>query len=346
MRWLAGLVIVLSGCAGRADDAPPQPPATAKPAKIYVAVEDGETITVLDGRDLRLLKNIPTPMFMPHNVQVAPDGSAVWSAIVAMEGMGAADEVVQIDPRTDEIVARIPLGEEIHPAHVVVTPDSKTVLVTGVTRNEIIRIDVATRKITDRTVLDHGSGVHGARVSRDGMAIWAAQIDGKCAARVDLMTGKQEHVMLAGQAVQMAMSLDGKYAFASQYDTRQIARIDLASRAVTYVALPADSQGPVQLYPSTDGRSILVADQGLLADRPASNKLYVVDIASSSVTATIPVGTGAHGVVSYNDTAYVTAIGDDTVTAVDLTTKKVVARATVGKKPNGISAWSDGLGTP
>ncbi len=341
---IASVAITLAACGSTEEQ--PKSAATADAVKIYVAVEEGAAIAVLDGRDLRTLKEIALPEYMPHNVQVAPDGRSVWSANVAMEGMGMQDQLVQIDPTTDEIVARIDLGAEVHPAHVVVTPDSKTVLVTGAEKNEVIRIDAASRKILDRIVLGHGSGVHGARISVDGGAIWAAEIDGKCAARVELATGKQDHVDLEGQAVQMAVSRDGRYAFASQYDTKKVARIDLASRAVSYVALPPESQGPVQLYPAAGGRSMLVADQGILAGRPASNKLYVVDIEGLSVTATIDVGVGAHGVVAHDNRAYVTAIGDDTVTAVDLTTNKVVARAKVGKKPNGISVWTKAGGMP
>lgn len=345
-KWGISLfAIMLAGCGSNEGPAQPTTSNTAA-VKVYVAVEDGAALAVLDGRDLHVLKAIELPMYMPHNVQVAPDGKSVWSANVAMEGMGMPDQLAQIDPATDEVVATIDLGHEVHPAHVVVTPDSKTVLVTGAENNEVIRIDAASRKIVDRIVLDHGTGVHGARVSVDGAALWAAQIDGRCAARVDMATGAQEHVMLEGQAVQMAITPDGRYAFASQYDTKKLARIELASRAVTYAALPPESQGPVQVYPSADGRTMLVADQGLLAGRPASNKLYVVDVDRMSVTASVDVGSGAHGVVAYKDRAYVTAIGDDTVTAVDLTTNKVVAQTKVGSKPNGISVWSTAGGTP
>lgn len=339
------LVLALTACRS-AEPTPPAMGAAASPVKVYVAIEEGNAIAVLDGHDLRTLKEIAVPNYMPHNVQVAPDGKSVWSANIAMEGMGMPDQLVQIDPATDEIVARIDLGTEVHPAHVVVTPDSKTVLVTGAEKNEVIRVDAASRRIIDRIVLDDGAGVHGARVSVDGAALWAAEIEGKRAVRLDLATGKQERVTLDGQAVQIAVSRDGRYVFASQYDTKKVARIDLASRAVTYLALPPEAQGPVQLYPAPDGRSMLVADQGILASRPASNKLYVFDVESMTITAAIDVGLGAHGVVALGDRAYVTAIADDSVTAVDLATKKVVARVKTGKKPNGISVWTKDRGAP
>ena len=61
---------------------------------------------------------------------------------------------------------------------------------------------------------------------------------------------------------------------------------------------------------------------------------------------TVVVGDGAHGVVTSGDRAYVTAAQAGTVSVIDLRTKKVLATTRVGKKPNGISAWSAGQGTP
>lgn len=203
--------------------------------KVYVAVEEGNAIVVLDGRDLRTLKVIAVPDYMPHNVQVAPDGKSVWSAKVAMEGVGMPDQLAQIDPATDEIVARIDVGTEVHPAHVVVTPDSKTVLVTGAEKNEVIRVDAASRRIIDRIVLEHGAGGHGARVSVDGAALWAAEIEGKRAVRIDLATGKQEHVTLDGQAVQIA----SERASAAPYpaSTADLSRHRLWSLWLTFVLM-------------------------------------------------------------------------------------------------------------
>jgi YVTN family beta-propeller protein len=91
---------------------------------------------------------------------------------------------------------------------------------------------------------------------------------------------------------------------------------------------------------------MLVVDQGVLAGRVPSNKLYAIDIESLAITETVEVGLGAHGVAANGNRAYVTAIEDDSVSAVDLETWKVVAQVKVGRKPNGISVWSPDGGTP
>lgn len=321
-------------------------PATPADVKVYVAVEGAGAIMVLDGRDLAPLAKISVGEYEPHNVQVAPDGRSVWATLVSGHGHGggaaASDRVVVIDTGSEEVVGTIDLGPDVHPAHVVLTPDSKTALVTGDTKNELIRIDAASRKITARTLLDHGGGAHGARVDRFGTA-WVAEISGKCVARVG-SDGQQQHVMTDGQAVQTAVT--DSWIFVSQYDTRSVARIDPNTLAVTYARLPDGAEGPIQLYPADGGRKILVADQGLLAGRAPSNRLFVLDVASMTVVDTIEVGLGAHGVVADGHRAFITSLADDTVTAVDLQTKTVFARAKVGNDPNGISVWTRQGGAP
>jgi len=350
--WLVPLFLLGTACHSEDDhthDTPstttkyPQP-ATPSDVKVYVALESGNAIMVLDGRDLAPLAKVSLGEYSPHNVQVAPDGKTVWATLVSAHGHGGGepgpDRVVVLDAANDAILSTIELGPDVHPAHVVLTPDSKTAFVTGNSTNEVIRIDVASRALT-RIGLEHGTGPHGARVDSNGNA-WVAQIEGKCVARIG--AGTQQHVETNGQAVQTAVT--PKWIFASLYDTRSVARIDPTSLDVTYATLPAESQGPVQLYPTDNGNKLLVADQGLLAGRPASNKLYVLDTDSLALLDTIEVGLGAHGVVADGDRAYVTSLSDDAVTMVDLTTKRVVARATVGGDPNGISLWTRRGGAP
>jgi YVTN family beta-propeller protein len=340
----------VAGCGASSSSPSSSSPATEQPTKVYVALEDGSAIAVLDGKDLSVLRKIDLGDFMAHNVQVAPDGKTVWATSPAMEmaGMTMPDMVFVIDPTTDTILDKIDLGPETHPAHVVLSPDSKIAYVTGNTKNEVIRIDASTHAILDRTPLGHGSGAHGERMSPDGKTLWVAEIGGKCVAKFPAAGGTAKHVMLEGEAVQTAVTKDGKWAFASIYDTKRVARIDAASSAVDYATLPSDAEGPVQLYPTPDGKTLLAADQGVLENRPASNKVYFIDVETLAVTGTVTVGSGAHGVVTFGNRAYVTATKDGSVTAIDLAMRTVVGTAAFGatSAPNGISVWTAGGGTP
>ncbi len=99
------------------------------------------------------------------------------------------------------------------------------------------------------------------------------------------------------------------------------------------------AQGAIQLYATPDSKLLYVADQGELMQRPVSNKVFVIDIATAKVTNTIEVGNKAHGVVISKDgkTVYVTNSLDNTVSIIDVATQKVTSTVPVGKRPNGIS---------
>ncbi len=148
--------------------------------------------------------------------------------------------------------------------------------------------------------------------------------------------------------MQTACTPDGRFAFASLYDTKEVVRYEMSSGALVRIPLPADAQGPVQIYPSPYSASLYVCDQGVLLDRPASNKLYVVDVQDAAVIGTVDVGMGAHGVVVSEDgeRAFVTNIVDGTVSVVDTVAQQVVETITVGAKPNGVSHLHVGGGMP
>ncbi len=101
------------------------------------------------------------------------------------------------------------------------------------------------------------------------------------------------------------------------------------------------AQGAIQLYATPDSKLLYVADQGELMQRPVSNKVFVIDIATAKVTNTIEVGNKAHGVVISKDgkTVFVTNSLDNTVSIIDVATQKVTSTVPVGKRPNGISYW-------
>lgn len=328
-------------------------------SKIYVADEDSGTVSVIDHASQRRLRAIDLSEttggtvvnFTLHNVQVAPDGRSVWvTAMPRAEGHAAhggalAEQVIVIDPRTDGVLARIPVGSGLHLAHVVLDAASRYAYVSANEASQVLRIDAQTRQIVNRYDLGTGRSPHGMRFC--GERLYVANMDGRSLSVIEPATGGVREVAVGGVAVQVACALGGRYVFASLYDTREVVRLEVATGALTRIALPAGAQGPVQLYPLRNGH-LYVCDQGLLLDRPASNKLFEIDAESATVTATIEVGRGAHGVVASDDglTAFVTNVADNTVSVVDTTARRAVATIAVGEAPNGISHWHVSGGMP
>lgn len=338
--------------------------------KVYVALEEEGTVAVIDSRTRRVLTNIDLTEegggmrtnYMAHNVQVAPDGKTVWVAANAMEmgnehaatdadmekemGAGARDQVIVIDPLTDRIIKRIPIGTESHLAHVVVTPDNKTAYVTSQEKGEVYKINAEAYAVEKTLSLGAGSGPHGLRISPDGSKAFIALVSGKALAVLDTRTNAVEKISSDSGMVQTAVTPDGTYAFASLYSTKQILRLDITSGKTTVIDLPVEAKGPVQIYPTPDSRFLYVADQGYYFDQPTSTLVYRVDIEKTVIDQTIPAGTAPHGIVvdKQGKFAYLTNLLSNDVSVIDTTLGKEVARIPVGKMPNGISVWNSALG--
>lgn len=342
--------------------------------KIYVAVEGEGKIAVVDPSKNSVIKNIDlslpheggTLMFSPHNVQVAPDGKTVWvtanigvhenhsrinfSPAYAHENeenqTGEQDQVIVIDPTTDQITKRVPAGIGIHLAHVVVSADGFYAYVSAQKEGAIYKLNTTTYAIEKKIETPKNSEPHGLRISSDGQKVFIAMLKGESLGILDTKTGTLSNVPLDGQAVQVATTPDGKFALASVYDTKQIALYDISQKSLSYIPLPANAKGPVQLYPSPDSQFIYVADQGYYFDQPTGDTVYKIDLNKKKVTTEIIAGNAPHGVVVSKDGkfTYVTNLLSGDVSVINNVAENEIARIKVGREPNGVSIWSKQFG--
>lgn len=341
MLLITGMII--SGCDNNKKSS------ILQPAKVYVANEEGGSVSVIDLQDSLKNTNIAIgdsgKMFMAHNVQVAPDGKSVWVTAVPMDSTGI-NQLVVIDVNTGTIKTRVQLGKDLHVAHVVLDNESKYAFVTAKDPSQVIQVDATTYEVVRKFDLGTGHSPHGLRYA-DGK-LYVANMDAKSMSIINVADGKITDVPLGGVAVQIAITQDGKFVFASLYDTKEVVKYDLQSGEIKRIALPDGAQGPIQLYATPDSRLLYVADQGELMERPVSNKVFVIDIADAKVISTIQAGNKAHGVVVSKDgkTVYVTNSIDNTVSVIDVATQKVTRTIPVGKGPNGISYRFETGGMP
>lgn len=315
-----------------------------QPYAVYVAEEDEGKITVINPLENKVVGSIvisdhhSSQMgLMPHNVQVAPDGKSVWVTATAHDG-GDMEQVIVIDPVANHsILKKINVGVNQHLGHIVLDTASTYAFATANEAGQVIQIDAKTYTEVKRYNLGATYEPHGLRYSKGNL--YVANMGAKSMSIINISSGQIDEVPLGGMAVQTAVTPDGKYAFASLYDTKEVAMYDIQTKQVIKIALPAGALGPIQLYPTPDNKLLYVCDQGGVGTDPVSNKVYVIDIAASSVTNTIDVGNAAHGVVVSNDgqSVYVTNSKSNTVSVIDVATQKVTHTISVGEAPNGIS---------
>lgn len=320
-----------------------------QPSKIFVANEDGGSISVLDLTDSTKNTTIDlsdsSGMFMAHNVQVSPNGLTVWVTANPMDSTKES-ELITIDPITYAIIKRIKLGRGLELTHVVFDSASKNAFAAESKQNQVIQVNAETGNVVRNFILGKANSPHGLRYGNG--KLYVANMGSKSITIIEIASGQLNEIPLGGMAAQTAVTLDGKFVFATLYDTREVIRYEIQSQQLTRIPLPDGSQGPIQSYSTPDSKLLFVADQGFLLNRPVSDKVFVIDIASAKVIGTVKVGNKAHGVVISNDgkTVYVTNQQDNTVSIIDVATQKETGRYPVGKSPNGLSYWLKLSGTP
>lgn len=324
-------------------------PANAAGAKVYVADEDAGTVSVLDAASFKKVGSIAVGQG-PHNVQVAPDGKLVWvttngQPVTAMgntanqhmgksghEAMTAVGEVWAIDTATDAVVAKVPVGA--HPAHVVVSGDSRFAYVTNGVANTVSVVDAAARTVI--ATIPVGASPHGIRIDPDGKQAYIANLKSGTVSVIDLARHKEVAQIPVGKGpAQVGFTPNGRLAFVSLSNENAVAVIDPRTRKV--IRKVAVGSVPIQLYATPDSRTLLVANQGSRTN--PGNTVSMIDLASFKVAKTVETGLGAHGVVIDSDGryAYVTNTYAGSVSVLDIKDRKVVATVSVGKGPNGIS---------
>lgn len=113
------------------------------------------------------------------------------------------------------------------------------------------------------------------------------------------------YVPLKGKAIQTGITPDGKYALASVYYKPSLAVYEISSAKLSYVDLPEDALGLVQIYPTPDSRFVYAADQGYFFNQYVGKYVYKIDLKGMKVVQTIKSGSAPHGVVVSRDGKFV-----------------------------------------
>jgi len=240
------------------------------------------------------------------------------------------DQLVILDAKSHKITDRIDLDTGAHLAHVV--SDGEYAYVTATDAEVLYKVNLA-KNTFSFVVLPNGSMPHGVRLSGNTAVIAAM---GGSLLLVDLESKNIESIKLPGKGVQAGIV--GNVVMASVFDTKQLALYDMSSKELSFVDLPG-AKGPIQMYPSPDGKFVYVADQGVYFDQPPGRNTYKVDLSEKKVVATIDTGDAPHGVVvSPDGRVWITNLNGNSVSVISNDQK--VSEISVGAAPNGISYWN------
>jgi YVTN family beta-propeller protein len=307
-------------------------PAAKVSQKLYVTNSAGNDVTVIDAATNKPIGRIEVGP-NPHGIAVPASQDVIYVTIEG-HGRGKPGELLWIDPFTDTITKRMPIGSE--PNQLAVTPDGQFAYVpTNDGCYEVI--DLAKAKIIERIVT--GGRPHNTVCSADGKRMYLAPMGSpKKVTIVDVATHKPIGEIPFSNVVRpIALSRDEKRLYAEVDGLVGVEVADVDSRRMIYRVLAELGDEHRTVASRSHGLGIRPDQKEVWECDVDHHEVHVYDITSARPRqiATIPIGSQVYWLTFRPDgkICYVSARGKDAVAAIDTETKQIVARLPVGREP-------------
>jgi len=276
-------------------------------SRVYVSNELSETLDVIDQKSGNLIKKVKLSNH-PNNIAVAKDGRIL---VGIARGDGALDI---IDPVKLEVTKTIPTKGRLH--NIYTTGDSKFVITGSVQTGWFTAIDLTTEKIAWEHKFDHGVRPMTIESNPDGSAkrvfVQMAAFDGF--AVLDFKTHEEvERIPLPN--LHTGVDMDPGREDAPSHGIG----VSPDRKTLWVTSIP---QNAVFVYDLTTPK-VKLLDQVKLPDLQIPGKRLG--------------GAVANWVTFANDTIYISNSGLKSVTAIDVSTKKIKAVIPVGEVPKRIN---------
>ncbi len=324
---------------------------TAQTGRLLVLSKRNHTLSIVDPATLRVTARAPVGDD-PHEVIASTDGR---TAYVSNYGFGAFHTLAVIDLATATPQPSIDLGP-LNGPHGLAFVD-REVWFTAEGAKAVGRYDPATHRVD--FILGTGQNrTHMIHVALGGEHLITTNVNSGTVSLLDreivhmpppppgaggpggpppsMLERKDwnETVIKVGNGSEgFDLSPDGKEIWAANAQDGTISVIDYAAKQVV-ATLQADVHGANRLKFTLDGRHVLVSTLN-------GGNLVVLDAKTRAVTARIPIGHGAAGILIQPDgtRAYIACSPDNTVAVLDLQTLKIIGHIDAGPDPDGM-AWA------
>ncbi|MFM8534301.1 MAG: hypothetical protein ACKOEC_12080, partial [Acidimicrobiia bacterium] len=304
-------------------------------ARIVQTNAAGDNIHLIDPLTNKVV-GVINDIEVPHGVTAAPDGTRLY---FTNESRHTVDVV---DGSTFAVVARIPLSGR--PNNLSISKDGTRVYA-GITQAPGAVDVIDTVGLTRVKTIPVKGGIHNVYVTPDGKHVVAGSIPGRIITVIDQATEEiaWELPMSAGiRPMEFERAADGSTSriFVQLSDYHGIAVVDFKARKEVArfetPAIPGEVKHTEGLQAAPmHGFGIAQDGKLLLATSKVYSTMYAYSLPDLKPVGHLSVGQHPEWVTMSPDgkIAYVAAAGDNSVTAVDTATLKVIARIPVGQVP-------------
>src|SRR2546428_3620354 len=262
-----------------------------------------------------------------------------------------SSDVAVIDPATDTIIKRIPLGTYTNAHMAMLNHDGKKLLISGTGRDRFLVVDLMTGQV-EHTVATGKAPEH-FDVSPDGRHAFVGNIEDSTVSMIDVHEGR-ELQRLTGFYEPHGFSVlpDGSKVYVSSLGAHEVAVLDATSgRMLKRLAI-----GDVGRVAARDPQRYLSSIKGIVnptltkdgafayASDSDAGVVAIIDTKTDKIVKTLKLG--HHPWRAYNSPdgrwMLVPNNGDSTVSVIDTTSQKIVAQLTAGSDMTGINYALEG----
>ena len=301
--------------------------------RVYVTNSKGDDVTVIDPATMKVVGAIKVGA-NPHGLIVSPDRRTLY---ISVEG---TDELAAVDIATNQVKWRVKVGRA--PNEVSITRDGSKVFVPLRNDNAIDVVDTATMKVIDR--MKTPAWPHNTYVSADGRHLYLGTMAGSRITIFDTTTHKQLAEIAPGDWVRpIALRRDESLAYVALSKLHGFAVVDLKQeKTIRRVELPTLPPGTeIPPYDTlTHGLALTPDERELYVTSMAGKAVYAFSVPELKQLAKIDVGRYPNWITINPDgrLVWVSNQLDDTVSAIDTRSKKVVTTIPVGHEPKRLLA--------
>src|SRR6266446_554494 len=262
-----------------------------------------------------------------------------------------SSDLAIIDPATDTVIKRIPLGEYSNGHMAMLNHDGKTLLISATGRDRFLVVDLVTGQIEHTVVV--GKAPEHFDVTPNGRLAFVGNIEESTVSMIDVHEGREVQ-RITGFFAPHGFSVlpDGSKVYVSSLGAHEVAVLDATSgRMLKRLAI-----GDVGRVAARDPQRYLSCIKGIVnptltkdgafayaADSDAG-VVAIIDTRTDKIVKTLKIGEQPWRAYNSPDGRWmlVPNNGDSTVSVIDTTSQKIVAQLTAGSDMTGINYALEG----